>query len=153
MDSKICGRCKIDKPLSNFDRNKAKKDGLQAVCKECRRIHNHNYYKNSPEQQANRQATNLANRSRNAKHVAEYLLSHPCVDCGEGDLIVLDFDHVRGVKENNISALISFPVSIEKIDAEIAKCEVRCANCHRRVTAQRAGWSKLSYVVAQELPL
>jgi hypothetical protein len=26
------------------------------------------------------------------------------------------------------------------IEAEIAKCDVRCANCHRRRTCERAGW-------------
>lgn len=58
-----------------------------------------------------------------------------CVDCGEKDLVVLDLDHVRGKKVGNISAMLAGP--LPRLLAEIDKCEPRCANCHRRVTAQR----------------
>jgi uncharacterized protein YcfJ len=74
-----------------------------------------------------------ANRAR----VDEYLLTHPCVDCGMTDLVVLEFDHVRGVKVAAVSALVTGGYPWTKIDAEIAKCDVRCANCHRRVTVER----------------
>ena len=66
----------------------------------------------------------------------EYLLSHPCVDCGESDPIVLEFDHQRD-KEFDVSAFGSR--SLKKVIAEVEKCQVRCANCHRRVTYHRAG--------------
>jgi hypothetical protein len=79
-------------------------------------------------------------RDRNARYIYAYLLEHPCVDCGEADPIVLDFDHVRGKKLCNVSHLLSGTPSLKRIQAEIDKCEVRCANCHRRVTAQRHGW-------------
>ncbi len=59
-----------------------------------------------------------------------------CADCGELDLDVLDYDHVRGEKVNTVSALFSSG-SIESVRAEIAKCEVRCANCHRKITRKR----------------
>jgi hypothetical protein len=55
------------------------------------------------------------------------------VDCGESDPIVLEFDHVRGVKRGEISRLKTM-VSLETLAEEIAKCDVRCANCHRRKT-------------------
>ena len=72
-----------------------------------------------------------------------YLQSHPCVDCGESDLVVLDLDHVRGEKIKTVTDMVRGGWSIAKIDIEIAKCEVRCANCHRRKTAERhGGWYK-----------
>jgi hypothetical protein len=51
------------------------------------------------------------------------------------DIDVLQFDHVRGLKRREVSTMLVF--SLASIDAEIAKCEVRCANCHTRVTKQR----------------
>jgi hypothetical protein len=69
--------------------------------------------------------------------MADGELAHGCVDCGEKDLQVLDFDHVRGVKTKHVSRLIYRAVSFQALYAEIDKCEVRCANCHRRVTARR----------------
>lgn len=65
------------------------------------------------------------------KKVQEYLKVHPCVDCGNSDIRVLEFDHVRGQKENTISDAIKNGHSWTRVESEIEKCEVRCANCHR----------------------
>jgi hypothetical protein len=75
--------------------------------------------------------------------MVEFLAGHPCVDCGERDPAVLDFDHV-GVKRELVSALVARAAPWSRIVEEIAQCEVRCANCHRRVTARRAGCSRLA---------
>jgi hypothetical protein len=74
---------------------------------------------------------------RNLAHVLGFLRTHPCVDCGERDPIVLEFDHI-GPKRAAVSQLAWYGCSIATIDAEIGECEVRCANCHRRKTAMRA---------------
>jgi hypothetical protein len=74
-------------------------------------------------------------RDRNRLLVDRYLATHPCVDCGESDIVVLEFDHVRGHKGRAISVLVKHGVSGATLMAEIAKCDVRCANCHRRRTA------------------
>lgn len=74
---------------------------------------------------------------RNKNYVVEYLISHPCIDCGNTDIRVLDFDHVRDVKINNIATACQKAWKLEKLIAEIKKCEVRCANCHRIVTYER----------------
>lgn len=71
--------------------------------------------------------------------VWRYLSTHPCVDCGEGDPIVLEFDHVYGVKRLAVSHMIG-SFSWATIAEEIGKCEVRCANCHRRKTAAQFAW-------------
>jgi hypothetical protein len=59
-----------------------------------------------------------------------------CVDCGIKDLRVLDFDHVRGVKLFTIGRAARSS-SAMRIEREIAKCVVRCANCHRIATYAR----------------
>jgi hypothetical protein len=62
-------------------------------------------------------------------------------DCGEGDPVVLDFDHVRGEKLFSVSKGLT-DRSFDTLVAEMAKCEVVCANCHRRRTARRAGFAR-----------
>ena len=69
------------------------------------------------------------------------------MDCGESDPEVLEFDHVRGVKTANVSAFIRGGYSLAKLQAEVALCEVRCANCHRRITRRR---ERESQIVAEE---
>ena len=65
--------------------------------------------------------------------VWSYLLDHPCVDCGENDIRVLEFDHRDPQqKHGGISRMVADRCSIDKISAEVEKCDVRCANCHRR---------------------
>ena len=81
-------------------------------------------------------------RIRNRKFVNDYLSTHPCIDCGESDIVVLEFDHIGIGKDLNISAAVFKCWSIDRIKAEIAKCEVRCCNCHRKITAERRGPAK-----------
>jgi hypothetical protein len=84
-----------------------------------------------------------------ARAVYDYLAKHPCVDCGESDPVVLDFDHVRGQKFMNVKRMLSGTYSLKRIFEEIEKCDVRCANCHRRATAQRGGF--FTYVAVIDL--
>jgi len=66
------------------------------------------------------------------EYVTEYLASHPCVDCGCADEACLQFDHVRGTKCFAICDILRLKVTMEALIAELAKCEVRCANCHSK---------------------
>jgi len=99
------------------------------------------HYENNKEYYAKKARVNAkAYEASIRKFLGEYLLLHPCVDCGNGDLRVLEFDHVRGVKLFSISDAVRRQLSQKKIEEEILKCDVRCANCHRIVTAERGGW-------------
>lgn len=65
----------------------------------------------------------------------DYLSSKRCFDCGENDPIVLEFDHTdRKIKFKTIAKMLSGHYSWNSIQREINKCEIRCANCHRRKT-------------------
>lgn len=135
---KICSKCKEAKPLDAFGKYARARDGLFPQCKECKRGYDHKYYRTK---EGRKEAIAASNESRRQERVAlvfAYLRKHPCVDCGNDDVRVLEFDHVRGVKLGNISSMVHNLISpIEQIIAEIAKCDVRCANCHRIVTCER----------------
>ena len=66
-----------------------------------------------------------------AQYLRDLKTKTPCIDCGINyPYYVMDFDHVRGVKQANVMELVS-TLSKKKIDEEIAKCEIVCSNCHR----------------------
>ncbi len=138
---KICTRCKEKKIISQFN-FKIKNKGIRnSECRNCSRIYIREHYKNNRKyylEKAKKRNRIIWLRIRQL--VWEYLNSHPCVDCGEKDPIVLEFDHIRD-KKSNISELTK-DASLNKVVEEIAKCEVRCANCHRRKTANYLGWYK-----------
>ncbi|MCX6754595.1 MAG: hypothetical protein NTU81_02075 [Candidatus Nomurabacteria bacterium] len=118
---------------------------LQYQCKECTRqlIRNH-YQKNKNYYLEKTQRRNLELKSIMHNFVKEYLLNNPCVDCAESDITVLEFDHSKnkGIKFKAVSSLMKSRYPLEKVKEEIKKCEVRCANCHRRKTAVEFKWFK-----------
>jgi ribosomal protein S27AE len=75
-----------------------------------------------------------ARRLRNMEKVVAHLQSNACVDCGEEDWRVLEFDHREPcLKVDAITNLVN-RVPWNRVKAEMEKCEIRCANCHRRKT-------------------
>jgi hypothetical protein len=129
--SRLCGRCNRELPLGAFSRHP--KNGRQGWCKECFRA----YFRARGD--VHRKQSAAARRKRRAvarKFVDEYLTRHPCVDCGEADPLVLEFDHIRS-KSYDVSVLIAEGFSVRRIEEEIKLCEVVCASCHRRRTARR----------------
>lgn len=130
--TKQCSRCRQWKPLGAFNRRSTAKDGRQAACRECnRQYHRDNWDRHMGQIRSRRKRV----RQENQAKLWAYLASHPCVDCGMADPRVLDFDHLRD-KRGNISRL-RYSYDWVVVEAEIAKCEVVCANCHRIRTYER----------------
>src|SRR5689334_16013122 len=101
---KTCSRCKEAKNESDFQRNHSAADGLQDQCKSCRKETDRRIYlKRSEEKKAQYREANLRTVERNTRLLYDYLLEHPCVDCGESDPVVLEFDHVTGDKRNSVA--------------------------------------------------
>lgn len=105
-------------------------------CRACFAENNARYYReNIVVQKARLLRSNAIRRLENRRRLAAYLRQHPCVDCGESDIVVLDFDHI-GPKRASISTMLADGRSWASIQREIAQCVVRCANCHRVKTAK-----------------
>lgn len=98
------------------------------------------YLANKSKFRAAGKKTRAMARKRNRQYVDIYLSTHPCVDCGQSDVNVLEFDHTANNKSRRgVSGLIQDGGSIRLVQKEMDKCEVRCCNCHRRMTLSRLG--------------
>jgi hypothetical protein len=107
---------------------------------------------NSAVQKARVAERNKRYRLKTQEWLAAYLFEHPCVDCGEADIRCLDFDHrPGGTKLKEIATLMQQSASLEKIQREIEKCDVRCSNCHRRRTNERGNYWRQK-VYERDLP-
>ena len=72
-------------------------------------------------------------------YIENYKKNRACIDCGfSGKHFpqVLEFDHLKG-KKFEIGSWSHSVLSLEKVNLEIKKCELVCANCHRIRTAKR----------------
>ena len=57
------------------------------------------------------------------------------------DIRVLEFDHHDGTtKAADVSVLARSGYPLSRVEAEVLKCDVRCANCHRIRTHEQRGW-------------
>jgi hypothetical protein len=129
---KTCKKCGESLPLSTFNK---KGEGLNARCKKCLGEDYRKAYKDKPERR--RQVTDAVAKYKAdlIQFVIELKRGKPCMDCGcDYPHYVMDFDHVKGEKEINVSFAARLGWSKKRILKEVAKCELVCANCHRERT-------------------
>jgi hypothetical protein len=148
---KYCGRCKKEKDIAYFSFNKTKSSGASDWCKECSNIYHAKYremIRTDFDKLIKKREKANALYLRNKEKMCKFMLDKHCMDCGENNLVVLDFDHLHD-KEQNISAMIGSR-SWDSILNEISKCEVVCSNCHRKRTAFRMDTMKHRWQLARE---
>ena len=137
-EPRTCRVCKVQQPLSAFPFRSKSQRVRHWICLSCQREVSRAWYlRQSP----NAKRVGGYGRKMREKLVARidsYLEEHPCVDCGESNLIVLDFDHLRD-KTDDVANMVAAGRPWSEIESEIAKCQVCCANCHARRTARRIG--------------
>lgn len=142
----VCTKCHKTKRLSAFGW-KQRGTKRHSWCKLCHSEYAKNHYINNKNDYKIRKLKSQKRLRQDLRvFIANYLTQHPCVDCKESDIVVLDFDHFKN-KSCNISYMIQNTASISRLNEEIAKCNVRCANCHRRKTARQQNWFKFGLVV------
>ena len=141
-----CGRCGASKPTTDFAHRRKALGQLDNMCRPCRAAYKREHYAANRRRYIDlaKQRKRVTAQER-ATLLREFFRSHPCVDCGEADPVVLEFDHL-GDKVFTISQGLR-DRSWQHVVDEMAKCDVVCANCHRRRTARRGRYARA--VVAQ----
>jgi hypothetical protein len=149
-----CSVCREMKPGIDFNGSWQVGGKRDTYCRPCRSAYHREHYQVNRSRYIKRsEARTRAQVWQRTKWLLEYFASHPCVDCGESDPSVLELDHrdelgpkafniSRGIREHNWDSVL----------AEIVKCEVRCANCHRRRTAQQFGFVRAVLLTDGVLP-
>src|SRR5215218_3601178 len=123
--TKKCTLCHRRLHVRFFNKHSARADGLQSACRECNKEKSRAYYRSNGDKH---KVAVLANKQRRIKEnqvrLADHLHSHPCVDCGEADLVVLEFDHIREQKAGDVCSMMQAGCGWITISLEINKCEV-----------------------------
>jgi len=143
-DLKQCSRCDVEQPADEYPwKNRAK--GLRRTwCQPCAKAYGRQHYLNNIDKyKAKAHRNRKSDRQRVRRLVADYLRAHPCVDCGEADVAVLEFDHRDPALKRMPVARLATTAGWATVFSEIEKCDVRCANCHRKRTAAQFDWAKL----------
>jgi hypothetical protein len=131
---KKCVTCGKEKEDTEFNYRYKALGIRHPTCRECHKPFRKSWYKDNKE----RHLTQVKERKHEARKIAreyvwQYLSTHPCIVCGESDPVVLEFHHRYG-KDKGISVMAAGGYPVTTIQAEIDKCDVLCANCHRRRT-------------------
>lgn len=151
MEEKRCRHCDTVKSVTSFYRRGTR---YRSECKECGKKKLRTYYQENETFRAKQNAASSKGaKQRKAEkqaYVLEYLRERMCVDCGEQNLIVLQFDHHNDDKDDNVAYLMCNGGPLASLVREIEKCEVVCANCHIIRTARRANNYRYQYIHGPE---
>lgn len=129
---KTCGQCKRTKPVSEFHR---RGKGWQSVCKLCRADLDKGLYSKDP---VHHWQVRLQRRQELLCWFRDLKQGKPCTDCGVSfHPVAMQWDHIGTDKLIDVAAAVVKGWGKQKILAEIAKCELVCANCHAIRTWKR----------------
>lgn len=131
--------CKDEKEISYFPIVN-RKTGRIIYCIECKRKYDREYWNNVKKLKSNiKNQQQALIRIRNRTYIIELLKKSKCMDCPNNDWRVLEFDH-RDTKKKLFNIADSSCISINKIQEEIDKCDIVCANCHCIRTIKQRGY-------------
>lgn len=127
---KQCTKCGTT--TDQFSRNRSRSDGLNKWCKPCMKVYGQERYSLKGDFLKVQIAEERRRRADEYRDLKKTLV---CVDCGNSDYRVLDFDHLSD-KLVTISQ-VAREWSMKRLMTEINKCDVVCSNCHRIRTHER----------------
>ena len=128
----LCTWCGKEQPFERFAVTNGKPDPHCNPCRaELRRAQRSQHRESC-------RAYDQARREVKERYLFAHLYMTGCCECGERRPQMLELDHRRGTHKGarNIARLVSRNDSLSRVEAEVAKCDVRCVACHRRRTAR-----------------
>jgi hypothetical protein len=141
LETRRCYDCGLVKPISEFAFANRSKGTRQGRCRRCHAAYRRAHYLRNRDTYIRQEVARIRRyREENRPLLYEYLRAHPCVDCGETDIVVLEFDHRDPSAKKHSVTLLAMHKSWSRVLLEIAKCDVRCVVCHRRRTALQFNW-------------
>jgi len=154
---KTCSKCKQLLPFDSFHKNAIRPDGLQTFCIGCNKIPYEKaaaYQRKYIAEIKDKPKVKTIDKVQEIRqYIFDFLSNHPCVDCGESDLLVLEFDHIDPSKKSftiggGATNRYNTKFDFDTIKKEIDKCRILCANCHKRKTSKDKGYWKLKFLEA-----
>lgn len=129
METFRCKSCPHIGPRKDFATDRYIRE-----CKQCKNARSRKHYSENSEQYAVRGPRRRFEAREIVNHIKQ---KDPCADCGKKfHYCQMDFDHRdRSTKKKQVSYMLMN--GIETIRAEITKCDLVCANCHRDRTQRQ----------------
>lgn len=140
-----CTKCNITLTEDN-------RANRRAICKPCDATRMREYYRARPDLYNKHKGYVAKNDAKWRAATNTYILevlkgSNGCIDCGENNIVTLEFDHRDpDTKSFTIGEVRSAKVRWDSFVAEIDKCDIVCANCHRIRTAKMFGSWRLEFM-------
>lgn len=142
-ETRICSKCEETKLITDFALRRRQNATRRTECRTCHSLYTKNHYK---EKTGLYKERNKIRRKEAQTFILSYLLNKECIECGNTDIRVLEFDHVRGSKIIEVSTMVGKCYSKEMILAEIDKCDLICRNCHQVRTAIKSNNYKQKFL-------
>ena len=98
--------------------------------KETKKIYERNWYKTTGKEK--RKAANNRWRDKQRAEFQEFKKTLKCNRCPEDHIACLEFHHIDPNQKEVEIGVAASKWSVERLKTEIIKCEVLCANCHRK---------------------
>ena len=123
---KKCNKCGEHKPLDKFSPDKRNKDGRCGICRSCYQV---GYFSDPERNKELTEQRRLKRKERKQEAIA--YKGGKCNDCGgEFHPSVYEFHHLNPLdKDHEPGSLLRY--SWKRLVAELDKCVLLCANCHR----------------------
>lgn len=129
MRKKQCSKCNLLLPISQFyKRTKGSRDGYQSRCKTCHKQYRQQHYQENRKKYL-KKASEWNKRER--QRWSKFKATLRCSICREDHPACIEFHHNDGRKEHNIANMVG-RYKMSTILKEITKCDILCANCHRK---------------------
>ena len=119
--------------MDEFAWRRRRKNQRDSFCRPCRSAYKREHYLANKQRYIDQAAISKRKLTlERTRYLLEFFRANPCADCGETDPVVLELHH-RDPSTKSFDVGNGFVSHVwEAVLAEIAKCDVVCANCHRR---------------------